>query len=82
MDAGRLRRETGSLCHSFHGLTRVMAVAVQGFQAYFDVLILVLNIIGYGEQDIPSLVPLFCAVKKCASVAEGTLRFNLASEVL
>jgi hypothetical protein len=24
MDAGRLRRETGSLCHSFHGLTRVM----------------------------------------------------------
>lgn len=50
MDAGRLRRETGSLCHSFHGLTRVMAVAVQGFQAYFDVLILVLNIIGYGED--------------------------------
>jgi len=39
MDAGRLRRETGSLCHSFHGLTRVMAVAVQGFQAYFDVRI-------------------------------------------
>ena len=27
-----------------------MAVAVQGFQAYFDVLILVLNIIGYGED--------------------------------
>ena len=50
MDAGRLSRETGSLCHSFHGLTRVMIVAVQGFQAYFDVLILVLNIIGYGED--------------------------------
>jgi hypothetical protein len=50
MDAGRLRRETGSLCHSFHGLMRVMAVAVQGYQAYFDVLILVLNIIGYGED--------------------------------
>ena len=50
MDAGRLRRETGSLCHSFHGLTRVMAVAVQGFQAYFDVLILALNIIAYGED--------------------------------
>ena len=50
MDAGRLRRETGSLCHSFHGLTRVMTVAVQGFQAYFDVLILVLNIIRYGED--------------------------------
>ena len=27
-----------------------MAVAVQGFQACFDVLILVLNIIGYGED--------------------------------
>lgn len=27
-----------------------MAVAVQGFQAYFGVLILVLNIIGYGED--------------------------------
>jgi hypothetical protein len=27
-----------------------MAVAVQGFQAYFDVLILVLNINGYGED--------------------------------
>ncbi|MDD5057697.1 MAG: hypothetical protein PHQ60_07475, partial [Sideroxydans sp.] len=50
MDASRLRRESGSLCHSFHGLTRVMAVAVQGFQAYFDVLILVLNIIAYGED--------------------------------
>lgn len=50
MDAGRLRRETGSLCHSFHGLTRVMTVAVQGFQACFDVLILVLNLIGYGED--------------------------------
>lgn len=50
MDAGRLRRETGSLCHGFHGLMRVLAVAVQGFQAYFDVLILVLNIIGYGED--------------------------------
>ncbi len=50
MDAGRLRRETGSLCHSVHGLTRVMAVAVQGFQAYFDVPILVFNIIGYGED--------------------------------
>lgn len=50
MDAGRLRRETGSLCHSSHGLTRVMAVAVQGCQAYFDVLILVLNIIAYGED--------------------------------
>ena len=35
MDAGRLRRETGSLCHSFYVLTRVMADAVQGFQAYF-----------------------------------------------
>jgi len=50
MDAGRLRRETSSLRLSFHGLTRVMAVAVQGFQAYFDVLILVLNIIAYGED--------------------------------
>jgi hypothetical protein len=27
-----------------------MAVAVQGFQAYFDVLILVPNIIAYGED--------------------------------
>jgi hypothetical protein len=27
-----------------------MAVAVQGFQAYFDVLMLALNIIGYGED--------------------------------
>jgi len=27
-----------------------MAVAVQGFHAYFDVLILVLNRIGYGED--------------------------------
>jgi hypothetical protein len=27
-----------------------MAVAVQGFQAYFGVLILALNIIGYGED--------------------------------
>ena len=50
MDAGCLRRETGSLCPSVHGLMRVMAVALQGFQAYFDVLILVLNIIGYGED--------------------------------
>lgn len=50
MDAGWLRRVTGCLCHSFHGLTRVLAVAVQGFLAYFDVLILVLNIIGYGED--------------------------------
>lgn len=50
MDAGRLRRKTGSLCLSFHGLARVMAVAVQGFQAYFDDLILVLNLIGYGED--------------------------------
>jgi hypothetical protein len=50
MDAGRLRRVTGSLCHSSHGLTRVTAIAVQGFQAYFDVLILVLNKIGYGED--------------------------------
>ncbi|MDD5059342.1 MAG: hypothetical protein PHQ60_15910, partial [Sideroxydans sp.] len=50
MDASRLRRESGSLCHSFHGLTRVMAVAVQGFQAYFDVLVLVINIFGYGED--------------------------------
>ncbi len=33
MDAGRLRRETGNLCHSFHGLTRVMTDAAQGFQA-------------------------------------------------
>ena len=39
MDAGRLRRETGRFCLSFHGLMRVMTVAVQGFQAYFDVLI-------------------------------------------
>lgn len=30
----------------------VMAVAVQGVQAYFDVLILVLNIIGYGEEAL------------------------------
>lgn len=50
MDAGRLRRETGRLCFSFHGLKRVLAVAVQSFQAYFDVLILVLNTIGYGED--------------------------------
>ncbi len=50
MDACRLRRVTGSLCLSFHGLTRVMTVAVQGFQAYFDVLILVLKIIGHGED--------------------------------
>ena len=50
MDAGWLRRETGRRCLSFHGLTRVMAVAVQGFQAYFDVLILVLNMIDYGED--------------------------------
>jgi hypothetical protein len=50
MDAGRLRRESGSLSHSFHGQTRVMAVAVRGFQAYFDVLLLVLNIICYGED--------------------------------
>jgi len=58
MDAGRIRRETGSLCHSVHGLTRVMAVAVRGFQAYFDVLILVLNIIGYGEDRRDLCTPL------------------------
>lgn len=45
MDAGRLRRETGSLCYSFHGLARVMVDAAQGFQEYFDVLVLVLNIV-------------------------------------
>lgn len=39
MDACRLRRVTASLFLSFHGLTRVMAVAVLGFQAYFDVLV-------------------------------------------
>lgn len=39
MDAGRLRRETGSLCHSFYDLTRVMADAAQGFQEYLDVLV-------------------------------------------
>lgn len=50
MDAGRLRRDTGSLCLSFKGLMWVVAVAVQGVQGYFDVLILVLNIIGYGED--------------------------------
>lgn len=33
MDAGRLGRETGSLCHSFYGLARVMVDAGQGFQA-------------------------------------------------
>jgi len=41
-----------------------MAVAVQGFQAYFDVLILVLNIIGYGEYDISSLAPFILCGKK------------------
>lgn len=39
MDAGRLRRETGGLCHSLYDLTRVMADAMQGFQEYFDVLV-------------------------------------------
>ena len=50
MDTGRLRRVTGRLCLGFHGLMRVLAVAVQGFQGYFDVLLLVLNLIGYGED--------------------------------
>ncbi len=46
MDAGWLRRETGRLCLSFHGLTRVLAVAVQGFQECFDVLV-------FPEIDLP-----------------------------
>lgn len=50
MDARRLRRETGGPCLCFHGLMRVLAVAAQTFQAYFNVLILALNIIGYGED--------------------------------
>ncbi|OIQ87066.1 hypothetical protein GALL_310910 [mine drainage metagenome] len=29
---------------------RVLVVAGQGFQAYFDIQILVLNVIGYGED--------------------------------
>ena len=43
MDACRLRRKTGSLCHSFHGLPRVMADAAQRFQQHFGFLVLVLN---------------------------------------
>lgn len=39
MDAGRLRRVTGSLCLSFHGLTRVLAVAVLTPLACFDTLV-------------------------------------------
>jgi len=50
MDAGRLRRVTGRPCLCFHGLTRVLADAAQGFLACFDVLILALNLIGYGED--------------------------------